>query len=665
MPDWTLTAASVTKTLAQWGFNGPSLNLERINQASDVCTITLPEPMDVALLFPFRSLVSISRPDGSIFFQGRISIPVRDGSGDNESIQYRFEGPWFDLESVIFEQAWQQFNGYTTPGDPRTPPTFVTKTASEIFLGYKADGTRLNTGQQITEALNWAIGAGANLQIGTVGVATNFPYYNTRDLTCGEVVRQMLRWTPDAVAWFDYSTTPPTINIKRLSALTTATVTLGTEKIRSLQLRPRPDLILPACVLRYKIPNVTNGITFINIVKDVYPVGSVEQKLFNSVNTVELFGFQKTTVSATITTAPINANAGTNAARVAWWAGQPGVTKGKIPWLNNPAIDQSSIQITFQSAKDNNDVDVDLTQYPNELTDGQIASWMTAFNQKEVHLKATVSYTRLTAAGTLIPIQGAQDIPIHVTVKATNATSGTYSHDQSFEEGDPVPANLAQDIWTSRSVLQHEGQIDLDGQEIPAGFGMGQKLSINGLATAFDNLLVQQIAEEPFYGRMSIRVGPPRQLGIADLIELMRANRYRIIYNSPTSMQGSGQAAGEMSLGNNLPKQDSTTDSTPSGSFGVSKDQGDGTSAMIVKDAIGGSTNPPAASPQFVMQYAKNSDGTQIASQPSAIAKLSDITAAGVANKAVAFVLLKFKDPNNNCAPMKMLVWGTVPEPDV
>jgi hypothetical protein len=286
---------------------------------------------------------------------------------------------------------------------------------------------------------------------------------------------------------------------------------------------------------------------------------------------------------------------------------------------------------------------------------------MTGFHQKEVKLSATLTYARTTDTSGAIPIQGANGVPITCTVKGTNATSGTYTAIQSFEEGDPVPSGLAQDIYTSRATLQHEGEIELVGSEIPAGFAMGQKISLNGLASSFGSMMVQQITEEPFAGRITLRVGPPRQIGIQDLIELMRANRYRIIYNLPIQQQGSPEASGNVPLGSNMPKQDSVADSTPSSAFGVSKDQGGGTTAVVVKDAIGPAANP---GPQVRIVY-YDSAGAKVTTQPSATMNVSDLVALGLVNHDAKFVLLKFKDPNNSCAPMKMAVMGTTPEPDV
>ncbi len=72
---------------------------------------------------------------------------------------------------------------------------------------------KINTGQQIIEALNWARQAARHeamaappFQIGEVTPALDVPIDEVRDITCAEVIHKMLRWSPDAVCWFDYTT---------------------------------------------------------------------------------------------------------------------------------------------------------------------------------------------------------------------------------------------------------------------------------------------------------------------------------------------------------------------------------------------------------------------------------------------------------------------------
>lgn len=106
------------------------------------------------------------------------------------------------------------------------PPQFDFAFAAEpmaLVIETARDGARIQREKaqsvQIIEALNWALKPFATsgqfpFQIGTVSPNVDCPIDEVRDITCAEVIHKMLRWTPDAVTWFDYSTSPPTFNCK-------------------------------------------------------------------------------------------------------------------------------------------------------------------------------------------------------------------------------------------------------------------------------------------------------------------------------------------------------------------------------------------------------------------------------------------------------------------
>jgi hypothetical protein len=221
---WTLEHNTTNQSLALWGLNN-DLQLTRSSQSVDVVTVSAPALADSALLFdadlPVSERHTVTIRNGStIWFQGKAGTPTRIGSGDNERIQYVINGPWFDFERTVFQQQWKYFYGK----NPAIPPAgtegvdwehdalgnyFVIAKSSELFLGQTYNGLKQNTGAQITEALNWAITCGSDFAVGTIDPAVNIPINECRDTTVAEVIRQMLRWSPDATTWFDYSTVPP------------------------------------------------------------------------------------------------------------------------------------------------------------------------------------------------------------------------------------------------------------------------------------------------------------------------------------------------------------------------------------------------------------------------------------------------------------------------
>jgi hypothetical protein len=239
--NWTIACNGVEKSLADWGL----MQLKRalVSQGQDALTFKADgSPADGAALFaPYGPWITLWRDraqnsDGSFsggtsWFQGVITQVPRAGAPDAESMLYKAAGPWWFLEHIVFQQPYQNiFLGYATPGDPATAPLYGQANSSHLFLNQGLSGSaflKVTTGQQIVEALNWALkpftdaGATPPFQIGSVTPAVDVPIDEVRDITCAEVIHKMLRWSPDAVTWFDYTTIPPTFNCKRRAELNT------------------------------------------------------------------------------------------------------------------------------------------------------------------------------------------------------------------------------------------------------------------------------------------------------------------------------------------------------------------------------------------------------------------------------------------------------------
>jgi hypothetical protein len=356
------------------------------------------------------------------------------------------------------------------------------------------------------------------------------------------------------VTWFDYTTTPPTFHARKLANLATATIDAGVDQVRAIAARPRYDLQLAAVILRYKQINEVNGMSFQSFATEKYPGNASETQVGASVHTIELAGSRTTNVSATITTATILAQNADETVREDWW-------KSKIPWLRNEAIDGLSITVADVVDENGDPVTNALTTYPRELVGGQIADWMNK-SQKTLIIKATASYTRYRdGSDKKHELRKTLAEPITVKVQATNAVSGTFSTIQSFQSGEVMPSGLAQTIYDAHAVLQHDGEVEIVGEELKTGCGVGNKLTLIGGSLTLSNLLVQESTEQPHFGRLQLRLGPAKQLGVADLIELLRVNRFRVVYNLPSSRtSGSPSGGGQVGLGKDMPKENSTAD---------------------------------------------------------------------------------------------------------
>lgn len=625
---WTLEYSGSEKTLYPgWGVAQDMLRLERSNQAPDVLTVSIPvADADMTPIFAYGEEVIVRRDrasaDGSddsfsagtIYFRGKATTPTHAATGTAMNMLYKFNGPWWDLQRLVFQQEWKAWDHWTTPGDATTPAVYVTQRTSELFLGQKFDGTAQNTGEGIAEALAWAISCGVALQVGDIDPAVAVPTYNIRDQSVAEVVIQLLRWSPDVVTWFDYTTSPPTLNAKAMANLDVVTLTKGVDKISTAELTPRYDLQLAAVVLRFKSTNEENGTALTTITTQKYPLLATGTELQAQVSTIELAGYKRTRVYASIECETNDSKHATLANRVAWW-------QKKDPLFTSDKIDAASLSITVATVTDDSGSAVSLTTYPRELTKGQIADWL-SFSQKHIIVKAIATYDLYTVAS---PNQNAAKLvekgrtkELSVRIVATDGTTGDYAAVKSFEAAEAIPAGLAESIYNSHAVLRYEGNIALTGATLMSGIGVGNCLAISGASEPWENLLVQRSSEEPFTGRINLSVGPPNQLGISDLIELLRVNRHRLIYNMPSSrVTGEVGGGGEVGLGKELPKENTTTGLGNREAQSVTKAFDGSNTIHVGKDAGTGNG-------MLFLGIRKDSDGTIDAAQGGALLQRDD-----------------------------------------
>jgi len=666
---WTLEHAGTEQTLESWGL-GTDLVLHRSNQAIDVLTVSSPGLMDAALVFAYGDAVIVRRDrtgsatswsGGSIYFQGKATLPQRYGSGTAERLKYKFQGPWWDFQRVVYQQIWRNYYGHTSAPSGTVGVDWVSDTirgmltyftlqrSSELFLGQDRDGTRLTTGDQITEAVNWAISCGVNCQLGTIDPAVNIVTYPCRDITVAEVLVQMLRWSPDCVSWFDYTTTPPTLNVRTLANLDSVTITPPTDKVRDLSLVPRYDLQLPAVILRFKTVHTTTGAgggSWVQISTQKYPTGATGFELGASVHTIELGGSSVARTICQVTLADVAAQSSTEADRIAWW-------KNKNQLLNGTKIDSSSLHITSGTVKDEAGGTVSLVDFPREIVDGTLADW-TGYTGVTVKVEAIAIYDLYADDAHLILVEKGRQLTINVRVKLTDAevtavdgVTGVYATLTDAVSAESEPTGLAQSLYTSLSPLQHEGQFSLVGTEVPTGLALGNKLTIAGLDLTLEDLLIQQVTEEPHEGRITLSVGPAAHLGVADLIELLRVNRYR------NTISSGPRTTGEAGGGEVIPGQTGARENTVSGN---------GETGMHTANVSDGSNTAVAA-----VQAVKPD-----ATPDPAIVLQRVVTATGAAannshSNPAARVDLRLSDlptnPDNTDPQVKWRNWGTSSNP--
>lgn len=605
--DWTITIAGDEKPFASYGIKLEASVLHRRNGAASVLQLHKPGAALGALLASYDQEVIISR-DGVPFFVGYCCPPERENDGGRQFIGYELRDWWWKAERIIYHQLWHQVTGIGEGG----VKVYTDIPVPNVFLGVALDGTYWTNGEQIEDALEWLIAQGVNIQVGTIDPAVNLFSVEGRSLSCAEVIRNMMAHSPDCQVSTDYSTSPPTVHVRRSSSLTPFTLTAGTDPITAFRLKPRHDLQVPVVVIHFKQTNVIDGGSYPSWTKQVYPPNpgpgtdaAWETQIGAVITTLELEGSQTTYATGSIVTEEILANSADAATRATWWK------KFEKP-LASDFIDPASLVVGAPiSVKDRTGATISLTTYPCHLVDGNPASWMDIATVRDVTIKALVSYNlysvdvvayKAAHGGALPPanfiIKQVRDREIHVERTVCDYDSGGeeafFRTQASFAEGEPEPTGLAQAYYESLATLRYEGTISELHADLPAQNLLTCKLTLAGTALTISDQLIQGTVESLVLGARSISIGPPTVLDITSLMDLHRACRYRRVWNNP-QVKVTGDPAGDngLALGSKTPRQDTTSGNGGLEVICVHYTDGAGKDRQVRLDATGGNLGMP------------------------------------------------------------------------
>lgn len=486
MAAWTING----KSFGKLGLSG--LKRRRLSQAVDTVTFGKEVALyDEAEAFARGAAIEIKR-DNETWFLGRVDTIARHGA-TRESLHYEVVGPWWYLENLVFQQEWTVWDTATEAD--------ITLSKSRIVLGQDATGARQNIGALITEVLQYAITAGAPLQVGTIGVSSHIPFNEAVDMSCAEVLRTVLRWVPDAVTWFDYSTSPPTLNVKRRGSLEAVALSHG-KPLQAVSLDPVYELQAPAVVLKFEQLNQVDENVLAVTTVDKYPTTATEKTFGALVYTIELAGLQATTLTQEIEVVDL-----------------PTTKPQWIVWLNSRVPFLASNKVLVWDIIGDVAKSVDL---PSELIAGVVPDWLDK-NVEECEITCKVALTMVD--GTEV-----EEKAVAVRITATDALNGQKQKVEVSQAAEEVPIGIAQALYESLSVLQWRGDFTFLEQECSDPVSLGKVVNLGGTTVAgwaSMRALVQNVTEDVDRGTTLVSVGPPGHLSIQDFIELLRPNRSR------------------------------------------------------------------------------------------------------------------------------------------
>jgi len=521
---WTLKCNGVTKTAAEWRLSGMKRELK--SQQQDLFSFVADgEKFDADPVFAFNAIVEVFRDAVRVFYGRVVKIP-RSGSGQREDMAYILAGPWWYLDNLIFQKNWKIWDA----GEEE----LVEKLSSRVLVGWDDDENRLTVTQEIGGVLDYAIAKGAPFAKGTIDPGLDkIPSEEIEDLTCAEVIRRLLRWAPNSIAWFDYAAATPTLHIKKHQSLTEKTLVIGTDKISDLQLTPRYDLQVPEVALKFEKINNIDGQDYTEHEIQSYPNAEPTYPFGGLVLTINLQG---TSISSIKQKVKVQ---GVYVSSLDWW-------KAKLPWLKDSRISSLSI-VSGSSSKS--------SSYNDEIIEGGIADWMNK-NEETCECKARIEFYFQYGATLNDVEKRAQEITCRV--RATDASTTTYSLLTDYTAGEAAPAALAQAIYENLNKLQYDGSLTLAENETMGVDFLGCLLNLSAGRSEWETMkaLIQSVSEDLDNGITNIVFGPAPHLSPGDLVELNRMNRRRRTFDKARTSGGAGGGSGR-EVGDKMPIENS------------------------------------------------------------------------------------------------------------
>lgn len=551
---WSLDIAGTRKTLAEWRVNGVSLR--RQNLAGDLLTFTAPRSGVEAQLCDYGDTVALYDADGVCWFKGTNQTIPDTISAAAKYQSYTIASPWRYLVENIFQQPWYNGTVYT----------------DHILL----IGT---IGGNIKAVLDYALSNDATLfqyiEAELTALSALPPTNEFTEKTCAQVIIEQLNFAPDTVVWFDYSTTPPTLRFAQRGSLTAVNARLASYNdvtmpiVSNVQLTARPDLQLPSVKLNFEVLEEIDGQQLLVPSVEVAPDGATgrEDGAFNATLTIQGRTIQN--VTGTIECQTIDTTS------LEWWKQHVAVLRDeKTSILTGPADvtrkDRDGVALT--------------TTYDRELISGQIAPWMDIDWQIEV-ITATFAYQTISDSN-VVRVEDEKTFTLELVTTNAPAGESTYTAVASADSGDALPVGLAAALYASMSELHYSGSFTLQQADCDGTIDLGNVVNLYGARAGHQTMraLVQEVLFNIDGGLTEITVGPPRHLGLSDLLALLQRFRVRRRWTNPDTQETGdlGEGSGDLALGQATANTNAIPGASVSSLFAVQ----DG-STLVKLDATG------------------------------------------------------------------------------
>ncbi len=209
---------------------------------------------------PFLPFVrtDLYNPAGTLVFSGWLVEPGRAANGSRQQQTFRFQGPNYLLNNVVFKQYWAYA---LDPTDFNSALGTQLIARVILYLQNYVTNTRVNGSDQIKAILDAALEHYAKNFVGLVPFAIGSlaalpviqpPEDEQVDQYCGPLIKRALKWMPMVTAYWTYGGDQPTLNFSAYQAVanvgSSATgsviVDLANGTVVDFKSKPRYDLLL-------------------------------------------------------------------------------------------------------------------------------------------------------------------------------------------------------------------------------------------------------------------------------------------------------------------------------------------------------------------------------------------------------------------------------------
>lgn len=434
---------------------------------------------------------------GVCVFLGDVDRILRHaGRGGDETDSVTCGGPWSKMARLVYRQYWRVETGCVL--------------SSHLVLNQHmgsspgaSDGTPQNLNSELHEiAEHGAQHCGYQVPSSYSVSSQQLPFDECRDITVADAIRRELRFFPRAVTRFNYSTTPPTLNILRPSGNAAAYVSTVPKSSREYDYDAHP--ITGVCL---EIETTGDGYRSISTQAAGNTAAGNPDCLYA---TLHLQGGSTSTVRQSFVS--ITEAIPTNLEDKSWWM-------SKHPRLSNLAATAVSI---VQGSGTRSGAS-DASSYPN-------ISEASAYDLQAAGLRSRVE--RFSCRATVTTADDVEEeilltmdfLTTNATGTAENPRTYTWTVESSSTSGETIPTDLAAAILADRS-----GALRGEKMEVRLGDALPQ------IGDLCDGLILQSFEVDCGALIADLQFGAPEYLSPEDMASLLSGFRNKMRTTCSTS----------------------------------------------------------------------------------------------------------------------------------